>query len=64
MAAIWPRSAAVPASFFGQTCGYPYVSGLKDAVRLIATPEYGFPGCEGASHRSFIIRAAATRAVL
>ena len=34
------------------------MSGLKDAVTLIATPEYAFPGCEGASHRSFIVRAA------
>ena len=34
------------------------MSGLKDAVTLIATPEYAFPGCEGASHRSFIIRRA------
>jgi ABC-type phosphate/phosphonate transport system substrate-binding protein len=47
-----------PSLIFGQTCGYPYVTRLKDAVTLIATPEYGFPGCEGASHRSFIIRAA------
>ena len=51
-AALW-RS---PGLILGQTCGYPYVRGLKDAVTLIATPEYGFPGCEGASHRSFIIR--------
>ena len=64
VAGSWPRSGAVPGLILGQTCGYPYVSGLKDAVRLIATPEYGFPGCEGASHRSFIIRGAATRAVL
>jgi ABC-type phosphate/phosphonate transport system substrate-binding protein len=41
---------------FGQTCGYPYVTGLKGAVALIATPAYGFPGCEDASHRSFIVR--------
>ena len=34
------------------------MTGLKDAVTLIATPEYSFPGCEGASHRSFIIRRA------
>ncbi|MFZ0601371.1 MAG: PhnD/SsuA/transferrin family substrate-binding protein [Roseiarcus sp.] len=54
LAALWRR----PGLILGQTCGYPYVSGLKDAVRLIATPEYGFPGCEGASHRSFIIRGA------
>jgi len=47
-----------PRLVFSQTCGYPYVTGLGDSVALIATPEYGFPGCEGASHRSFIIRGA------
>ena len=47
-----------PRLVFGQTCGYPYVAGLKGAVALIATPAYGFPGCEDASHRSFIIRRA------
>lgn len=54
LAALWRH----PQLILGQTCGYPYVTGLKDAVTLIATPEYGFPGCEGASHRSFIIRGA------
>lgn len=44
-----------PSLVFSQTCGYPYVTRLRDAVALIATPEYSFPGCEGASHRSFII---------
>jgi ABC-type phosphate/phosphonate transport system substrate-binding protein len=34
------------------------VTGLKDAVTLIATPEYSFPGCDGAAHRSVIIRRA------
>jgi ABC-type phosphate/phosphonate transport system substrate-binding protein len=43
---------------FGQTCGYPYMSSLRDKVTLIATPEYSFPGCAGAWHRSFIIRRA------
>jgi ABC-type phosphate/phosphonate transport system substrate-binding protein len=52
LAVLWRH----PALIFGQTCGYPYASGLKDAVTLIAAPEYSFPGCEGASHRSFIIR--------
>ena len=55
LATLWRDSSLV----FGQTCGYPYVTGLKDTVTLIATPEYGFAGCEGASHRSFIIRRAA-----
>jgi ABC-type phosphate/phosphonate transport system substrate-binding protein len=52
LAVLWRH----PALIFGQTCGYPYASGLKDAVTLIAAPEYSFPGCEDASHRSFIIR--------
>jgi ABC-type phosphate/phosphonate transport system substrate-binding protein len=47
-----------PRLVFGQTCGYPYVTRLKDAVALIAAPTYAFPGCEDASHRSFIIRRA------
>ena len=47
-----------PGLIFGQTCGYPYVTRLKDAVALIAAPIYAFPGCEDASHRSFIIRRA------
>lgn len=54
VAAIWRH----PSLIFGQTCGYPYVTHLKDAVTLIATPEYSFPGCDGASHRSLIIRRA------
>ncbi|HXE23326.1 MAG TPA: PhnD/SsuA/transferrin family substrate-binding protein [Roseiarcus sp.] len=54
LAAQWRN----PKLVFGQTCGYPYVTALKDAVALIAAPEYSFPGCEGASHRSFIICAA------
>jgi len=44
-----------PGLIFGQACGYPYVTGLKDAVTLIAAPEYAFPGCDGAAHRSFLV---------
>jgi len=47
-----------PRLVFGQTCGYPFVTRLKDTVALIAAPTYAFPGCEEASHRSFIIRRA------
>jgi ABC-type phosphate/phosphonate transport system substrate-binding protein len=50
-----------PRLVFGQTCGYPYVTRLKDAVALIAAPKYSFPGCESASHRSFIIRGVSDR---
>ena len=52
LAALWRHAGLI----FGQTCGYPYVTSLKDTVTLIAAPEYSFPGCEDASHRSFIIR--------
>ena len=44
-----------PGLILGQTCGYPYVKTLRDFVALIATPEYAFPGCEGAAHRSFLV---------
>jgi ABC-type phosphate/phosphonate transport system substrate-binding protein len=54
LAALWRN----PGLIFGQTCGYPYVTALKETVTLIAAPEYSFPGCEGASHRSFLIRRA------
>ena len=47
-----------PGLVFGQTCGYPYVRGLRGAVALVATPEYAFLGCEGAAHRSFLVRRA------
>lgn len=56
--AIWRD----PGLLFGQTCGYPYVTALRRRVALIATPSYGFEGCEGARHRSFIVtRRADTR---
>jgi ABC-type phosphate/phosphonate transport system substrate-binding protein len=44
-----------PSLIFGQACGYPYVTRLRERVALIATPIYAFPGCEGASHGAFIV---------
>jgi len=44
-----------PRLLFAQTCGYPYVSALRQSVALIATPTYGFDGCDGAWHCSFVI---------
>ena len=51
LAALWRD----PGLLFGQTCGYPYVTALRDAVSLVATPVYGFPGCVGADHGSFVV---------
>lgn len=38
-----------------QTCGYPYVTELRDSVRLVATPCYGVDGCEGPYYCSHLI---------
>ncbi len=44
-----------PGLIFAQTCGYPYMTALREAVVLIAAPEYDFAGCSGADHRSFLV---------
>ena len=54
LASFWRN----PGLLFGQTCGYPYAKDLRDAVVLIATPEYSFAGCDGAWRRSFVVCAA------
>lgn len=49
--AIWRR----PDLVFSQTCGYPLMNGLRGRVRLVATPCYRAPGCEGANYCSFVV---------
>lgn len=44
--------------FLGQTCGYPLTHRLAGRVRLIGTPCYDAPGCEGALYRSLFVVAA------
>lgn len=39
----------------GTTCGYPYVTQLRNRVDLIGAPIYRWAGCNGALHRSFIV---------
>ncbi|KQT63991.1 MULTISPECIES: phosphate/phosphite/phosphonate ABC transporter substrate-binding protein [unclassified Aureimonas] len=43
-----------PDLLLAQTCGYPYVRHLRAKVRLVATPVYAHPGCDGPSTSSFI----------
>lgn len=38
-----------------QSCGYPLVTSLRDAVRLVGTPCYDLPGCDGPDYCSFIV---------
>jgi len=44
-----------PRLLLAQTCGYPFATQLQGRVRLVATPIYGHPGCEGARNGSFVI---------
>jgi ABC-type phosphate/phosphonate transport system substrate-binding protein len=44
-----------PRLLLAQTCGYPFVTQLRDRVRLVATPVYEHPGCVGAMNGSFLV---------
>jgi len=44
-----------PSLLLAQTCGYPFATRLSGRVRLVATPVYHHPGCEGPLHGSFVI---------
>ena len=44
-----------PELLLAQTCGFPYVKKLRGKVRLVASPVYDLPGCDGPLMRSFII---------
>jgi ABC-type phosphate/phosphonate transport system substrate-binding protein len=44
-----------PDLLLAQTCGYPFVTRLRGQVRLVATPCYDYPGCDGALSGSFIV---------
>jgi len=50
-----PTVWRAPDLLLGQTCGYPYRHGLQDLVEIVATPAFGFEGCEGATHVSFLV---------
>jgi ABC-type phosphate/phosphonate transport system substrate-binding protein len=44
-----------PNLVLGQGCEYPLAKFFADRVRLVATPRYAAPGCQGASYRSAIV---------
>ncbi|WP_342705597.1 PhnD/SsuA/transferrin family substrate-binding protein [Burkholderia arboris] len=57
--ALWRRDDLL----LSQTCGYPYrMLGLRDAVRLIATPAFDADGCDGARYRSVLVVSARVHA--
>ncbi|MGK9166815.1 PhnD/SsuA/transferrin family substrate-binding protein [Inquilinus limosus] len=44
-----------PALLFTQSCGNPYVRHYRDRLRLVATPCYAAPGCDGPFYRSLLV---------
>jgi ABC-type phosphate/phosphonate transport system substrate-binding protein len=56
-AAYWPAWES-PDLVFSQTCGMPYRTRLTEKVIILATPDYGLPGCPPGHYRSiFVARA-------
>jgi ABC-type phosphate/phosphonate transport system substrate-binding protein len=54
VAVLWRH----PQLLLAQSCGYPLVTSLRGAVKVVATPRYRAPGCQGSSYRSAIVVAA------
>jgi len=44
-----------PSLVLSQTCGLPFRARLHDKVALVATPDYGLPGCPSGYYNSVII---------
>ena len=44
-----------PSLVLAQTCGLPFRARLHDKVALVATPDYGLPGCPAGYYNSVII---------
>ncbi|MBV8428112.1 MAG: PhnD/SsuA/transferrin family substrate-binding protein [Hyphomicrobiales bacterium] len=44
-----------PELLLGQSCGYPALHEFRGLLRIFATPVYNAPGCEGTTHRSFVV---------
>lgn len=48
---LWTR----PDLLLAQTCGYPFASGLRGAVRVLGTPCYAACGCDGPRYASWLV---------
>ena len=44
-----------PELLLSQACGYDVLYGFADALKLVATPRFAAPGCEGPSYSSYIV---------
>jgi len=46
---------AHPRLLLGQGCEYPLATASAASIRVVGTPCYGVPGCDGANYRSAIV---------
>lgn len=44
-----------PSLLFSQACGYDVLLGFPEHLRVVATPCYAAPGCEGSHYRSLVV---------
>ncbi len=44
-----------PEVFFTQICGYPLFKRYRNQGRMLASPCYSFPGCDGPTHRAYFM---------
>ncbi len=55
----WPedryRQWRDPGLLLGQTCGFPLVNYLATDVKLVATPHYSAPGCDGPRYAAHVV---------
>ena len=45
---------------FSQACGYPAATALRGVVRVVATPHYAAPGCDGHRYASAVVARASS----
>src|SRR3954454_8351186 len=44
-----------PSLVLSQTCGFPFATRLRGIVRMVGTPVYDVPGCDGPYYSSMIV---------
>ena len=50
-----------PGLVLSQSCGYPVATELRGALRVVATPHYAAPGCDGPRYSSVVVVRASSR---
>jgi ABC-type phosphate/phosphonate transport system substrate-binding protein len=51
----WMEAWRRPDLLFSQTCGYPFTHEFAGKLKLVATPHYGAPGCDGPFYCSILL---------